>query len=293
MSASQPLVVIGIPTFNRCVRLQRAIESALAQDYPNVEVLVSDNASTDDTARVCASHAQADARFRYYRQERNVGGTGNFIDLLQRSRGDFFVWLADDDWLDPDFVSTCVRVLVERPEVVLAGGGARYYRDGVYQRQGPAMRCASSRSWLRVLQYYCQVEENAIYYGVMRREPARRAGLKGCLGGDWLFVAAMAYQGKIQTIEGPHVNRSLGGASDNLRHMARALGAPAWQARVPLTVTLALNAARDIVSGSPAYSLLSLPQRAALALVVACCIGSLKPIQELGRRICSRRTNQQ
>lgn len=287
-SPAAPLVVIGIPTYNRARLLCRAVDSALAQDYPNLALVIADNASTDDTQRLCESYAAADPRVTYFRRPHNVGATRNFAEVLQRAKGEYFAWLADDDWLDPAYVGRCVQVLRERADVVLAGGCAKYYQDGIFKRAGEPTRCLSDAPMRRVLQYYRQVDDNAIFYGVMRRPAATRPGLLNCLGGDWLYVAAMAYQGKVETVENAFVHRDLGGASQSLRSMARALSLPAWQAWVPATLPLAMYAARDVGWRNTVYAALPRPNRLALALLLFCWMCSIKPFQELRRRFRAR-----
>ena len=104
MSEKAPLVSIGIPTYNRERLIGRAIESALHQDYPNIEIVISDNASTDATPEICRRYAQEQPNVRYVQQSRNLGATRNFDAVLQQSSGQFFMWLGDDDWLDPNYV---------------------------------------------------------------------------------------------------------------------------------------------------------------------------------------------
>lgn len=102
-----PLVTIGIPTYNRANGyLREALESALAQSYPNVEIIVSDNGSTDGTEAVVRSYA--DPRVRYLRQEPALTPNNNFNFCLQQARGAYFLLLHDDDKVDPDFVSVCL-----------------------------------------------------------------------------------------------------------------------------------------------------------------------------------------
>ena len=100
MSDKAPLVSIGIPTHNRERLVSRAIESALHQDYPHIEIVISDNASTDSTPEICRRYSQERPNVRYIQQTQNVGATKNFDAVLQRSSGEFFMWLGDDDWLD-------------------------------------------------------------------------------------------------------------------------------------------------------------------------------------------------
>jgi glycosyltransferase involved in cell wall biosynthesis len=79
------------------------------QDYPNLEIVVSDNASTDGTETLIRS--KADSRVRYFRHEKSIGGTNNFNFCVEQARGAYFLLLHDDDLIDPDFISTCVRAL--------------------------------------------------------------------------------------------------------------------------------------------------------------------------------------
>jgi glycosyltransferase involved in cell wall biosynthesis len=108
VQALKPLrVSIGIPTYNRRAYLIRAIESVLAQTYRNIEVIVSDNASPDDTAEHV--RALSDPRIVYFRQSKNIGMIGNFNACLQTASGDLFLMLSDDDLLEP----TCIERLSE------------------------------------------------------------------------------------------------------------------------------------------------------------------------------------
>ncbi|HFC53791.1 MAG TPA: glycosyltransferase family 2 protein, partial [Gammaproteobacteria bacterium] len=87
--------------------LRQAMESALQQSYPNVEVIVSDNCSTDDTEQLVESLATP--RLRYIRQSRNIGPNNNFNYCLEQARGDYFLLLSDDDLIDTDMVESCMN----------------------------------------------------------------------------------------------------------------------------------------------------------------------------------------
>ena len=280
-----PSVVIGIPTFNRVGSLAKAIESALAQDYRSTEVIVCDNASSDGTQELCERYAAVDPRVTYFRHCTNVGATRNFVQVLKLAKSEFFMWLADDDWLDPTYVRLCAEALIHRLDVVLVGGTAKYYQQGMLKSIGKRTNCLADRPERRVFDYYRQVEENGIFYGVMRRDRAFQIEMVNCLGGDWLFLAAMAYQGKILTIETTSVHRELGGSSENLKKMAAVLAVPSWQARMPLTFSLALNAAKDVAGMNKVYAAASVGRRLVFSLLIYCWILLIKPAQELKRRI--------
>lgn len=99
-----PLVTVAVSTYNRASGyLREALECALRQTYAPLEIVVVDNASTDDTGRLVAS--LSDDRVRYVRNEKNVGANGNFNACLQHARGAYFLLLHDDDHIDDDFVA--------------------------------------------------------------------------------------------------------------------------------------------------------------------------------------------
>lgn len=99
-----PLVSIAIPTFSRPAYLQEAVASALAQTYPNIEVLIGDNGS-GEAMTGWAPEIVADPRLTYRQNERNLGMCGNFNALADAARGEFFVAIGDDDRLLPEFAS--------------------------------------------------------------------------------------------------------------------------------------------------------------------------------------------
>lgn len=102
-----PLVTIAIPTYNRADRfLKEAIESALSQTYPNLEIIVADNCSTDDTESIVRSYP--DRRLKYVQHQKNIGGNNNFNYCLKKAKGAYFFLLHDDDLIDKDFIEACI-----------------------------------------------------------------------------------------------------------------------------------------------------------------------------------------
>src|ERR1700737_2789384 len=92
-----PRVSIGLPVYNGERYLRFAIDSLLEQDYINFELIISDNASTDATQAICQEFADKDPRVRYYRNQTNLGASGNYDRVFELARGDLFKWAAHDD----------------------------------------------------------------------------------------------------------------------------------------------------------------------------------------------------
>ena len=116
---NQLLVSIGVPVFNGEKGLAVALDSLIAQDYPNLEIIISDNGSTDSTPEICAEYVRKDHRFRYYRSEKNRGCTWNFNRVFELSSGKYFMWAAHDDHREPLFVSECVEKMENSLNAVL------------------------------------------------------------------------------------------------------------------------------------------------------------------------------
>ena len=123
---SQPLVTIAIPTYNRALYLGQAIESALLQTYHNIEVLVADNASTDNTGEVVKQFN--DPRVQYHRHEENRGLVYNWNFCLKQARGEFFLMLSDDDILERNAVEW-LQSQFQDPSVVMAYSRVMYINE--------------------------------------------------------------------------------------------------------------------------------------------------------------------
>ena len=124
-------VSILIPTYNRVNYLPKAIESALKQDYPNIEIIVSDNASTDGTNELVNKYMD-DVRFKYYRNRKNLGMVPNWRKALyEYATGNFFMVLSDDDYLiDSEYISKAVKLIETDPEIVIVyANGYIYYEQ--------------------------------------------------------------------------------------------------------------------------------------------------------------------
>lgn len=113
------LVTILIPTYNRAHFLKEAVQSALAQTHDDIEIVVLDDASSDDTPQLMEEFA-ANARVRYVRHPRNLGVAGNWRAGLQEARGRYFCLLHDDDALEPEFVARLLEPMERDPDLILA-----------------------------------------------------------------------------------------------------------------------------------------------------------------------------
>jgi glycosyltransferase involved in cell wall biosynthesis len=266
-----PLVSVGIPTFNRARSLERALRSVLAQTHSDLEVVVSDNASDDQTQALCGSIADQDPRVRYIRQATNVGPTANFNVLFGELRSPYALVLADDDWLEREYVARCLSVLRAHPGCAAVSGRGRYWRGGSpLGRLGLDMQLEQGEG-IRRVHAYCRVVgegrgENSTFFGVMPTDVLRRATpMPNALGNDILVTARVAFQGYVRTLDDVHINRSVGGTSVSMGSIVQTLALAPYQARVP-NLVIAAEVLFDVGWRDDGYAAMSRTSRLAWAL---------------------------
>jgi len=192
----ETLVTIGIPTYNRGdERLQRVLDAACNQNWSNIEILVSDNASIDDTEKLMRS--VSDPRVRYIRQETNIGANANFNCLLQEARGHWFLLFHDDDLIDPDFVSACLSVTSPGHRLGFIRTGVRSINaNGEILKETPNQLFGQSRedfyfSWFsaRTATYLC----NTLYHTQRLRDVGGFDSLHYLLEDNYALVKLLEF----------------------------------------------------------------------------------------------------
>jgi glycosyltransferase involved in cell wall biosynthesis len=124
MDKKTPTVSILLPIYNRAVLLERGIKSVFAQTFSDWELILIDDASTDDTPNVVKQYVAMDKRVVSIRNEKNVYITAALNQGLAAARGEFIARLDDDDyWLDPDKLKKQVEFLRTHPDYAVVGGG--------------------------------------------------------------------------------------------------------------------------------------------------------------------------
>lgn len=164
-----PLVSVGIPTYNRPDGLLRTIQQIAAQTYRNLEIIVSNNASTNPLVATIADRcAQLDPRIRVVHQARNLGLVANFKFVLREARADYFLWAADDDEWNPRFIATCMQTMLhDAPGTVMTGFVRRNRALGV---EGPANlpRMTGQDRFADAMAFYGSMP-HSMFYGLHRR----------------------------------------------------------------------------------------------------------------------------
>ncbi|MBE0568177.1 MAG: glycosyltransferase family 2 protein [Deltaproteobacteria bacterium] len=192
-----------MPVYNCEKFLHQSIGSLLAQTYGDIELVITDNLSTDGSGEICREFAAKDKRVRYYRNDRNLGGPGNFRRVFSLCTGEYHKWSTADDYWDPTMVEKCVAVLDREPKVVVAypkttliketGEFIEDYNDNFdLHEESPAAR------FIRILDTptLCHV-----HLGVIRRAILARTALIGDeLSSDIRFLAELSLYGEFSVV---------------------------------------------------------------------------------------------
>jgi hypothetical protein len=194
-----PLVSIGIPVYNGAHCIRQALDHLLGQTYTHLELVICDNASTDDTSAICQEYARRDTRVRYYRNSTNVGVVNNFRLAVAHSTGTYFMWSAADDRKPLTAVTDCLRALQAQPAAVMAHGVILVQspgRDDLVPIPN-AMDLTMSDPAARIRAFTAGHTHNAMLYGLYRLEALRQVCLGQGLGHDYLLCLRMCMLGPV------------------------------------------------------------------------------------------------
>jgi glycosyltransferase involved in cell wall biosynthesis len=201
--AGAPKVVALVPTWRASAFIAETLDALEAQTCPNLEFLVSDDASPDDTAAICEARAARDRRFRVIRQPRNLGWIGNVNALLREARGDYFVFAFQDDLPAPTYIERCVEALEANPRAIMAFTDIELvHADGSREDKSYATLDGATD---RVERARLVARQQGTWWvpnrGVFRARAAREIGglrrhLAGEFSADWPWLLHMSLLGE-------------------------------------------------------------------------------------------------
>lgn len=198
MNAAAPpaLVSIGLPIYNEERYIDEALRSLRAIDWPNLEIIVCDNASTDATGEIVQRHVAEDARLRYERSPTNIGVIANFRRAADLARGEYFLWAGGHDLWNVNFVRDCVALLETHPQASLAFGSSRWIdsRGEPFPRESG---WSDTRGIAAAGRFFTVLWGNMHpIMGVMRLSRLRACRpLPNLVGGDLVLLSELALHG--------------------------------------------------------------------------------------------------
>jgi len=195
-----PLVSVGIPTYNRPEGLRSILNDICNQCYRNIEIIVSDNASPDPLVfSILEEFSKIDNRIVFYVQEENKGPFFNFEFVLKVANGDYFIWAADDDGFEIEYIEKCVIQFQNAPRAIMATTACRIIdlNRSTYKSHNN-FQALESTAFERVKNTLSQViDSNVIFYSLYKRSVLTKMNWSKYFGSDLLFTATMAQYGHI------------------------------------------------------------------------------------------------
>ena len=203
MKQDIPKVSIGLPVYNGDNYLAEAIESILAQTHSNFELVITDNASTDNTEKICQSYAASDERIRYFKNGYNLGAAPNFNKSFELSTGKYFKWAAHDDLLVPAFLEKCVAILENNPDVILCYPGTSVIdnESNIIKDYDFSGRTNSPNTQQRFAALLLSSDMCYEIFGLIRAEILAKTSLMGNYGhGDGVLLTRLSLEGRFYEI---------------------------------------------------------------------------------------------
>ena len=201
-----PLVSVGLPVFNGEKYLSLTLNSILAQNYKNFELIISDNASTDGTQEICQEYCATDSRIIYHRNEKNYGAAPNHNIVFNLAKGKYFKWSGYDDLIAQNFVSKCVEILESYKEVVLCMPNSLLIDEigmliGEFDYQFSPHIIEPHRRFKDLLFH---LKTGNLVYGLTRSEIIRQTALHGSYpSSDLVFLAELGLYGQFYIVPEP------------------------------------------------------------------------------------------
>ena len=227
---SMPMVSIGMPVFNGEKYIRQALDSLITQTHTNLEIIISDNASTDATEFICNEYAAKDDRVKLHRSERNNGANWNFNRVFELSSGTYFMWAAHDDCWDHRYIEVCLKAFNRTEGIVLSGTACRIVKQNSneFVALDKGLTTIDQKLVQRFMNYKKMLQgvpnTNSISYGIYKRALLNKImPMKKVIGADHILLASLSLLGEFSTAKEILLTKRIGGASGSHKKNAKAL----------------------------------------------------------------------
>ncbi len=212
-----------MPAYNGAKVMRQAIDSIRAQSFTDWTLLISDDTSTDETETIAHEYASLDPRISYVRQSKNLGIFDNFGFTLEQANAPFFMWAAQDDTREKEYLAVCVNQLEKNSSLGLATtvmAGMRYAGQKTLEERD-LLKLSGKTGYRAVARYILQPEglgKCNFTYGLFRLEAARAAWKayphQNAWGHDYAFALALISRYDVYVHPEALFNKRGGGYSD-------------------------------------------------------------------------------
>jgi glycosyltransferase involved in cell wall biosynthesis len=217
--------------------LSATIESALRQDYGNLEILISDNDSTDESIEICRKYQKLDSRIKLYEQSENIGALENFSFLLQQASGEYFKWLASDDIISNNSISSSIKILQEKQNVKnVACSFPHLFDYDVAVDGSPIYFRLDGSEFSRIRTFFASPgRSHGVFYSLIKRDvlisyPSLSINF---FAWDWGLILYLLSKGPISTAQNTLLisgSKGLSSTNDVYKHY----GLTGWKRILPL-----------------------------------------------------------
>lgn len=241
------LVTIGMPIYNRPIEMRKAIESVLAQSYVNIEIIISnDNSPNPEIDRIVKEYTEKDSRIVYHKHNKSIKTVSNYSFVKELAKGKYFMWLADDDWLDEYFIEKCLSFLESHSDFTVCTGRCIYQDKGNEIHTDSSVSLLNNSPFNRIIKFYSSVSLNGYFYGLIRKSALNPIEFFDEMGFDWEVVSALLFQGKIMVLDNTSHYISKGGVSNESNSMVKHFKKNNYISRNFIGLAISLNCSRYI-----------------------------------------------
>lgn len=207
------LVTLGMPIYNGELWLNQAIQTLIAQDYPNTSILLIDDCSSDNSWNICQKYSAEHTNITIERNNKNLGAVGNFKNVLKKAEGKYFVWCSQDDYWEKDFVSELVCRLESNPDSAIAMGRTMIHSDDdnhsyevlIVPKQDSKFKGYFSQSFWLMYPFYKKqfIKNNLFLHGVINTQLLKAAddSFPGDMAVDRHFMLQLALSGQFLYVD--------------------------------------------------------------------------------------------
>ena len=203
---NKPKVSIGLPVYNGEKFIKESIDSLISQTYKDFELIISDNASQDNTEQICRNFELKDKRIKYFRQPKNKGAFPNFTEVLNKSSGHYFMWAASDDKYESSHLDNLIQALESDNKVGVSMSNAKIIDEsGCITSQTDLLQFKDSKHQ-KELTYFLALGSKYHYfiYGLWKRKVlVNLLPIPNCRYSDRIFIICSSRITKFILIDEP------------------------------------------------------------------------------------------
>ncbi len=217
--SENPLVSVGILTFNRPKGLRNALLKFTNQTYKNLDIIVSDDNPLNKENELIIKEFKDDSRIRYFKKDINEGMNLNFSYALSKANGEYFMWAADDDDWEIDFIEECIYSFKKNTTAVLCIPPSSFINEK-YQPVGnnnEDIHTVGLEKLDRFKKYYFNSQiHNVGFYGLFKTHELKSGYLPNYLSNDRLLLLELSLKGEFIQIDKSRFYYNISGSSKRI-----------------------------------------------------------------------------